>query len=255
MKITDGEVYRLSCPAVGCRRNVPDEVVKKLVEKPVYEKYLRFVTKSFVEDNSLITWCPYPRCANAITTDMVRGHIVQCSCSFRFCFSCHHEAHSPSSCDQIIQWAKKCSSDSETGLWLGVNTKACPNCNVYVEKNGGCNHMNCRQCSHEWCWMCMKTWKGHEDYYTCNRYEKLQRKKEKNKRKVFSCLCDCLCFCFVYFCLYAVVYLFVFVCLCVCVFVRLFVCSFVRLFVWLVVCLFACLLVCLFVCISLKLHF
>lgn len=184
MKITDGEVYRLSCPAVGCRRNVPDEVVKKLVEKPVYEKYLRFVTKSFVEDNSLITWCPYPRCANAITTDMVRGHIVQCSCSYRFCFSCHHEAHSPASCDQIIQWAKKCSSDSETGLWLGVNTKACPNCNVYVEKNGGCNHMNCRQCSHEWCWMCMKTWKGHEDYYTCTRYEKLQRKKEKNKRKV-----------------------------------------------------------------------
>lgn len=184
MKITDGEVYRLSCPAVGCRRAVPDEVVRKLVEKPVYEKYLRFVTKSFVEDNSLITWCPYPRCANAITTDMVRGHIVQCSCSFRFCFSCHHEAHSPASCEQIIQWAKKCSSDSETGLWLGVNTKACPNCNVYVEKNGGCNHMNCRQCSYEWCWMCMKIWKGHEDYYACARFEKQQRKKEKNKRKV-----------------------------------------------------------------------
>jgi len=183
MKITDGEVYRLSCPAVGCRRAVPDEVVKKLVEKPVYEKYLRFVTKSFVEDNSLITWCPYPRCANAITTDMVRGHIVQCSCGYRFCFSCHHEAHSPASCEQIIQWAKKCSSDSETGLWLGVNTKACPNCNVYVEKNGGCNHITCRQCSYEWCWMCMKIWKGHEDYYACARYEKSQRKKEKNKRK------------------------------------------------------------------------
>jgi len=43
--------------------------------------------------------------------------------------------------------------------------------------------MNCRQCSHEWCWMCLKVWKGHEDYYTCGRYEKMQKKKEKNKRK------------------------------------------------------------------------
>jgi hypothetical protein len=29
----------------------------------------------------------------------------------------------------------------------------------------------------------MKIWKGHEDYYSCTRYEKQQRKKEKNKRK------------------------------------------------------------------------
>jgi hypothetical protein len=29
----------------------------------------------------------------------------------------------------------------------------------------------------------MKIWKGHDDYYSCTRYEKAQRKKEKNKRK------------------------------------------------------------------------
>jgi len=183
MKIIDGEVYRLSCPAAGCRKTVPDEVVRKLVEKPVYEKYLRFQTKSFVEDNSLITWCPFPRCSNAITTDMVKGHIVQCSCSFRFCFSCHNEAHAPATCQQLIQWHKKCSDDSETGHWLGVNTKGCPKCNVFVEKNGGCNHMTCRQCSYEWCWMCMKMWKGHEDFYACARFEKIQRKKEKRGKK------------------------------------------------------------------------
>jgi len=183
MKITDGEVYKLSCLSNGCRRLVPDEVVKKLVEPPIYEKYVRFVTKSFVEDNTLITWCPYPRCTNAITSDMLRGQIVQCSCGFRFCFSCHHEAHAPASCEQVTQWGKKCSDDSETNSWLGVNTKACPKCNVYVEKNGGCNHMTCRNCTYEWCWMCMKIWKGHEDYYSCIRYEKAQKKKEKNKRK------------------------------------------------------------------------
>jgi len=186
MKITEGEVYRISCPASGCNLNVPDELVKKLVDQVVFQKYLRFVTKSFVEDNSMITWCPFPRCANAITSAMVKGQIVQCGCGYRFCFSCHHEAHSPASCDQVRQWSRKCNDDSETGHWLGANTKGCPRCNVFVEKNGGCNHMTCRQCSYEWCWMCTKIWKGHEDFYACTRYEKAQKKKEKKKGKKLS---------------------------------------------------------------------
>jgi len=43
--------------------------------------------------------------------------------------------------------------------------------------------MTCRNCTYEWCWMCVKVWKGHEDYYSCGRYEKAQKKKEKSKRK------------------------------------------------------------------------
>jgi len=184
MKIIEGEVTRINCPALNCKYTVPDTVVQKLVDKEIYEKYLRFVTRSFVEDNAQLTWCPAPRCGNAITTDMLHGTIVQCRCGFRFCFSCHHEAHAPASCEQVKLWQKKCNDDSETGHWLGANTKDCPRCTVFVEKNGGCNHMTCRQCGHEWCWMCMKPWKGHTDYYSCVRYEKAQKKKaEKEKTK------------------------------------------------------------------------
>jgi len=184
MKIKEGEVTRINCPALNCKYTVPDPVVQKLVDKEIYEKYLRFVTRSFVEDNAQLTWCPAPRCGNAITTDMLHGTIVQCRCSFRFCFSCHHEAHAPALCEQVKLWQKKCSDDSETGHWLGANTKDCPRCGVFVEKNGGCNHMTCRQCAHEWCWMCIKPWKGHTDYYSCVRYEKAQKKKaEKEKTK------------------------------------------------------------------------
>jgi len=116
---------------------------------------------------------------------MLHGTTVKCRCSFSFCFSCQYEAHAPASCDQVKLWQKKCNDDSETGHWLGANTKDCPRCSVLVEKNGGCNHMTCRQCSHEWCWMCNKPWKGHTDYYSCAKYEKIQKKKaekEKNKK-------------------------------------------------------------------------
>jgi hypothetical protein len=37
--------------------------------------------------------------------------------------------------------------------------KKCPECNVRISKNGGCNHMTCRQCHHEWCWQCGGRWR------------------------------------------------------------------------------------------------
>jgi len=37
--------------------------------------------------------------------------------------------------------------------------------------------MTCRQCKHEWCWVCIRPWKGHNDYYNCNKFLKQEKKK------------------------------------------------------------------------------
>lgn len=194
MKITEGSVEKLTCPGMNCKLIVPDQVVSSLVEAPIFEKYVRFITKSFVESNAKCTWCPAPNCGNAITAEMLSesdlgGSTVQCSCGYAFCFQCHNEAHAPATCEHVRSWAAKGRDDSETTHWLGANTKECPRCHVAVEKNGGCMHMSCRQCSHEWCWLCSRPWKGHNDYYSCNRYEKAQKSKEgkrdsKKKSKI-----------------------------------------------------------------------
>lgn len=190
LKITEGSVEKLTCPATGCKLIVPDQVVSMLVPESTFDKYLRFITKSFVESNAKCTWCPAPNCGNAITAEMISsssgsnavgGNTVTCSCGFSFCFTCHNEAHVPATCDHVRQWAAKGRDDSETTHWLGANTKECPRCHVAVEKNGGCMHMVCRQCTHEWCWLCSRNWKGHNDYYSCNRYEKAQQKKNSSE--------------------------------------------------------------------------
>ena len=33
-----------------------------------------------------------------------------------------------------------------------LNTQRCPQCNVRIEKNGGCSHMHCSQCNHHFSW-------------------------------------------------------------------------------------------------------
>jgi ariadne-1 len=61
------------------------------------------------------------------------------------------------------KWQIKNSSESENLIWIIANTKMCPNskCGRPIEKSTGCNHMTCKVCSHEFCWLCMGKWSEH----------------------------------------------------------------------------------------------
>ncbi|CAF1331820.1 unnamed protein product [Rotaria sordida] len=38
-----------------------------------------------------------------------------------------------------------------------LNTQHCPKCNVRIEKNGGCSHMHCSRCNHDFTWQTIDT--------------------------------------------------------------------------------------------------
>lgn len=185
LQITEGQVY-INCPHINCLSLVQESSVKQLVCEEVYRKYCTYFMQSFVDNNDNVKWCPAPGCGNAVTSDMIYGQTVTCSCNYRFCFQCSEEAHLPATCEHIRNWKKKCQDESETNNWIAANTQECPKCGLPTEKNGGCNHMTCRQCKHEYCWICAKDWKGHNDFYTCNRYQKKSSKEEKKSTKKSS---------------------------------------------------------------------
>ncbi|KAJ1396709.1 hypothetical protein B484DRAFT_472235, partial [Ochromonadaceae sp. CCMP2298] len=87
---------------------------------------------------------------------------------------CGEEAHDPCCCAQLAEWTLKCMNESETANWILANTRKCPECNTRIEKNQGCNHMTCRLCKHEFCWICMGGWQDHGQttggFYKCNRF-------------------------------------------------------------------------------------
>jgi hypothetical protein len=37
----------------------------------------------------------------------------------------------------------------------------CPRCGVMISKNGGCEHMMCGRCKHEFCWFCLGPYYGY----------------------------------------------------------------------------------------------
>merc|ERR1712137_1021553 len=181
IQINEGQSF-IKCAHMDCKALVSEEEVRALVSPEIYQKYCTFFMHSFVNNNANIKWCPAPGCGNAVTSDMVNGNTVTCACSYRFCFRCSEEAHQPASCEQLREWKRNCQDESETNNWIAANTQDCPKCGLPTEKNGGCNHMTCRQCKHEYCWVCSKDWKGHNDFYSCNRYQKSKDDKKSSKK-------------------------------------------------------------------------
>ena len=94
--------------------------------------------------NRLMRWCPAPDCNNAARVGHVDARPVKCKCGHSFCFACGENWHDPVRCALIRKWIKKCDDDSETSNWINANTKECPKCKATIEKDGGCNHMICK---------------------------------------------------------------------------------------------------------------
>jgi ariadne-1 len=178
-----------TCPQKGCNIIVPETVFHKfLIPFPkINSDYTKSLLKNFTDFNSDIKWCPTPDCGICVR---VPGHSmkeIECECKKIFCFACSLEGHRPCDCTMIDRWNKKNSSESENVKWLMANTKQCPACHKFIEKNQGCNHMTCRKeaggCGYEFCWICLGEWKPHgSSYYQCNKFD--ASKTESNKEEM-----------------------------------------------------------------------
>ncbi|KAI3387837.1 hypothetical protein SNEBB_001607 [Seison nebaliae] len=178
----------ITCPYLKCSSMLEDEQVEQFLNDQVlYEKYVRLIIKAFVSWNRLIKWCTKPDCQYAIILPHLEVKNVKCKCGHEFCFGCGQSIHDPVKCDLLRMWLKKCADDSETFTWITVNTKECPKCRAVIEKNGGCNHMICRNacCKFEFCWVCLGDWGPHGSaWYNCNRYNEDDTKKARKAQDI-----------------------------------------------------------------------
>ncbi|KAF8320820.1 hypothetical protein DL93DRAFT_2052337 [Clavulina sp. PMI_390] len=185
-KIHDEGEVAIQCMDDGCKIQANDEFVEPAVvveDKPVsdVDRYTELLIRDFVAHTPSIKFCPYPSCTQALKCNPAarKGALntlvptVVCGEGHEFCFGCAQEGgHRPVICSVSKMWLKKCADDSETANWIKSNTKECPKCQSTIEKNGGCNHMTCKKCKYEFCWVCMGNWTEHgSSWYSCNRYD------------------------------------------------------------------------------------
>ncbi|XP_075219801.1 E3 ubiquitin-protein ligase ari-2 isoform X2 [Lycorma delicatula] len=174
VQITEGISTGIACMAQDCEVLAPEDFVLTLLTRPqLREKYQQFAFRDYVKSHPQLRFCPGLNCQVVLRSKEPKAKRATCSyCNSVFCFKCGGEYHAPTDCSTIKKWLTKCADDSETANYISAHTKDCPRCHICIEKNGGCNHMQCYNCKHDFCWMCLGDWKSHgSEYYECSRYK------------------------------------------------------------------------------------
>lgn len=173
-QINQGISTSICCMAPKCDVRVPEDLVLRLLCRPQLRmRYQHFAFQDYVKSHPELRFCPGPNCQIIIRSQDISPKKAICeACKSSFCFQCGNDYHAPTDCQVIKKWLTKCADDSETANYISAHTKDCPKCHICIEKNGGCNHMQCFSCKHDFCWMCLGDWKCHgSEYYECSRYK------------------------------------------------------------------------------------
>ena len=173
------------------------------VDMTTCERYLKpqslvklqnWTREQFIEISPTLHWCPNPKC-HLLVYSLERCE-VDCQCGESFCTGCAQKAHDPCPCDLAKKWNSLCNDEAvATERYLRMQCRECPNCHVKITKNAShhdCNHMKCKQCNHDFCWLCLQPYsigRSHPTFYVCNVTQAenkagLESKEEKERKEL-----------------------------------------------------------------------
>lgn len=163
------QVHSGACDLQCVNRNCKNHII------PIDASELPPKLKERLETNSLnraltampdFRWCVGCSFGGFIDPSMANGTCsrVQCrACTFSYCLHCQALAHDGVTCEQAKMDPNRVRQRHEeeaSKKWKHENSKPCPKCQVPIQRNGGCSHMTCNKCRHQWCWICARDYKG-----------------------------------------------------------------------------------------------
>ncbi|EOD13010.1 hypothetical protein EMIHUDRAFT_247186 [Emiliania huxleyi CCMP1516] len=147
------------CPQPDCPVLLPAELWQRcLPAGTAAGAWSMLHLRSFVDANALLCWCPSASCSTAAALVTESAADVACSCGTRFCGLCGAEPHWPAACAERREW-QQLLHQSPDAQFLLLHTRPCPSCGARTQRDKGCMHITCTNCSAEWCWACGQTGK------------------------------------------------------------------------------------------------
>ena len=146
--ITEAKVDKIKCMDHECKEIVTEDFILNHIKdnQNLVEKYNKFKKRAEIISDKNKKICPKADCDSFLSKSKTSKY-VKCENGHEYCFECLNPPHGNKPCDlklekQFMKWKK------------GKRVKRCPRCQMYTEKNEGCNHMTCVSCKYQWCWLC-----------------------------------------------------------------------------------------------------
>lgn len=174
-KIREGRRH-LKCPEYDCSKEVDMGTLISLLDINHVELYLRQCHDTEVGQQSKAKWCPNPKCGAVLKIPSTNVKTVSCQCGRNVCFDCLGNTHWPAPCSAASAYQEKLIENGDDKLMPAqkiktfvVRGKACPDCNAFVQKDGGCPYVAC-PCGQAFCWGCGKNWYSNTHGDQCYKY-------------------------------------------------------------------------------------
>lgn len=71
------------------------------------------------------------------------------------------------STNAAVQEMKLAEDEIATMQWKVVNSKSCPRCCILINRDDGCNKVDCTMCGMRFCWICRSPWSEKCGFYKC----------------------------------------------------------------------------------------
>lgn len=162
----------LKCPQPSCRHLFDIAEIQAIAGQDHQEKITSFLDAKMEEWLSTqpgLRHCRTPNCPFTYLNETNSRAPIRCPrCRTLFCANCTLH-HAPSqSCEQVEAEVARASDSSyaerATVEWKRTHTKPCPQCHAPIERSEGCNHMTCKKCRYEFCWLCSIRWPGYNQH-------------------------------------------------------------------------------------------
>lgn len=157
---------------------ISEKVIKTILDEKDYKKYMVKVDE-FKCKNKF--YCPNNTCSTFINLDKINNSIenIKCSeCSIPICLKCK-KSHTGKICIETNNYKEEMELKETLALIKSMGWSFCGQCNLVIELEGGCNHMTCRHCKFEFCYMCGKEWPRNGT--NCQNSCRLYSEKEEDK--------------------------------------------------------------------------
>ncbi|KAI8924861.1 hypothetical protein BC831DRAFT_415690 [Entophlyctis helioformis] len=163
--------------------------LQRLLPEDLVVRFQDLVIKKDLESRTDVTYCPRPMCQSPVIRSNIEKDPKLCvctACSYAFCFFCRRGWHGYAEYCQISNLirvvqqytAETTSAAQRTEMeqrygkkvlerivkqvldeqasrdWIKENGQMCPQCEAFVQKSDGCNHIQCGACNAHFCYLC-----------------------------------------------------------------------------------------------------
>ncbi|EKD12230.1 ring finger protein [Drepanopeziza brunnea f. sp. 'multigermtubi' MB_m1] len=153
---------QIQCPV--CPEPLPFDEVKKWASTEAFEQYDKKSLMSVFRNFPSLIMCLGPGCDSGQIHDGEHDQpIMTCNnCQFKTCYTHKMPWHSGQTCAGYeYEREKRMAQEAASDRVIAETTKVCgnPECGARIEKNGGCDHMTCKVCLYQFCYLCLAPYK------------------------------------------------------------------------------------------------